>query len=98
MNKYLDEYNAKYKKKGVSYEEYYSCRRKPRKRSLLRKSIVIQFGHYIPFSKGGDNCEKNIQLECKSCNLKKGIGIKKAGVLNYRGVKGCTKRHERKLK
>ena len=71
------------------------CQKKPRKKTRLRKAIVLQYGHYIAFFKGGDNCIDNIQLECTKCNLKKGVGVKKAGIMNYRGVHGCTKRHIR---
>lgn len=71
------------------------CRKKPRKKSLFKSARILQYGHYIAFSRGGDNCLANIQLECVSCNLKKGVGVKKAGIFNNRGVRGCTKRHAR---
>jgi len=35
----------------------------------------LHFDHVIPFSKGGGNTEKNVQLLCQSCNLKKSDNI-----------------------
>ena len=71
------------------------CRKRPRKRTMLRKAVVLENGHFIAHHLGGDNCIDNIQLECKSCNKKKGIATKSAGFMNRRGVKGCTKNHVR---
>lgn len=71
------------------------CRKKAKKIGLFRPARTLQFGHQIAFSRGGDNCMENIQLECRKCNLEKGTSKKSAGIFNSRGVKGCKKRHVR---
>lgn len=74
------------------------CGKSKQKKTWYRGGTVIQFGHQIAFSKGGDNCSDNIQLECRSCNYAKGTRSKSAGWFNHRGVKGCKKRHDRPRK
>jgi CRISPR/Cas system Type II protein with McrA/HNH and RuvC-like nuclease domain len=36
--------------------------------------------HVVPRSKGGDNCDSNIVLSCKKCNLRKGSKFPYANV------------------
>jgi len=35
----------------------------------------LQFDHDVPLSRGGGNQVENIQLLCKTCNLRKGNKI-----------------------
>ena len=35
----------------------------------------IEFDHIVPFSKGGANTYRNIQILCESCNRKKSDNI-----------------------
>lgn len=71
------------------------CGKKKRKRSLFRKAVIMEFGHVIPHSHGGDRCQDNIQLECKPCNRNKGAKIKKTKrqltTIKRKGAKGCKK-------
>ena len=69
------------------------CGDKPRKKWMWRKQIKIEFGHHIPFSKGGHNCLDNLQLECFDCNRGKGAKLRQISLLKQVftdvGAKGC---------
>lgn len=76
------------------------CHKKGRRNYLLLKGTKIEYGHVIPFSKGGDNCVKNIQLECFKCNRRKGATVVKIPMIKKwmgAGAKGC-KLHRNKKK
>jgi 5-methylcytosine-specific restriction endonuclease McrA len=69
------------------------CGDKPRKKWMWRKEVKIEFGHFIPFSKGGHNCIDNLQLECFSCNRSKGANLRHISLIKQVftdvGCKGC---------
>lgn len=46
------------------------CGKRKRKWQFWRKPL--EYGHVLPYSKGGQNCSENIQIECFKCNRKKG--------------------------
>ena len=40
-----------------------------------RSNLKLEFDHIIPFSKGGSNTYRNIQLLCEKCNREKSTKI-----------------------
>jgi len=70
------------------------CGAKPRKKWMWRKEVKIEYGHHIPFSKGGHNCIDNLQLECFDCNRSKGATFEPISILKRlftdNGAKGCV--------
>ena len=72
------------------------CGIKERKKSLFKRPVKLQFGHFYPYSKGGNNCIANIQLECANCNLTKMTDVWKINWFKrtlLRGVAGCKGRN-----
>lgn len=43
--------------------------------TICGSSQNLQFGHIIPFSKGGQATVDNLKLECQLCNLRKGTKV-----------------------
>ena len=49
-----------------------SCGRSP----LKSPGVELQVDHIIPWSKGGETVQSNLQTKCKKCNLGKGNALK----------------------
>ena len=47
----------------------------------------LHFDHIIPWSRGGANTPRNLELRCEPCNLSKGARIRRCGVRAPRGEK-----------
>lgn len=55
----------------------------------------LEYGHVIPYSKGGNNCQENIQMECFKCNRRKSDSVKQLSLLKRiirDEAKGCRGR------
>ena len=43
--------------------------------STVARDPKLEFDHIIPWSQGGSNTARNLELRCESCNRKKGADV-----------------------